>query len=239
MRAGSYPVAKETVFSYPLRNLEGGVMDIASYIDHTALKPEITPGDVERLCREAIENRFAAVCVNPLYVTAAAGWLARSKVGLATVVGFPLGASTTSIKAREAWEALQQGATEIDMVMSVGLFKAGELKSVERDVAEVVRVADDKLVKVILETGLLTRDEIMQACRLCADAGAAYVKTSTGFGPRGASVDDVRAMKEAVGGRCKVKASGGIRTREQALAMIEAGALRIGTSAGVIIVKGS
>ena len=213
-------------------------MDIASYIDHTALKPEVTPGDIERLCREAMENSFAAVCVNPLYVTAAAGWLKGSKVGLATVVGFPLGASTTSIKAREAWEAIQQGATEIDMVMSVGLFKAGDLKSVERDVAEVVRVADDKLVKVILETGLLSRDEIIMASSLSAAAGAAYVKTSTGFGPRGATVDDVQAMREAVGDRCKIKASGGIRTREQALAMIEAGASRIGTSAGVAIVTG-
>ena len=214
-------------------------MDLARYIDHTLLKPEATPADVEKLCREAADHGFAAVCVNPVFVELSAGFLKGTNVGLATVVGFPLGATTTSIKTREAWEALKQGATEIDMVMSVGFFKGGNLVAVQRDIAEVVRVAEGKIVKVILETSLLTPDEIATASKLSADAGAAYVKTSTGFGSRGASVEDVRKMKEAVGERCLIKASGGIRTREAALAMVEAGASRIGTSAGVAIVKGS
>ena len=213
-------------------------MDLARYIDHTLLKPEATPADVEKLCREAADHGFAAVCVNPVFVELSAGFLKGTNVGLATVVGFPLGATTTSIKTREAWEALKQGATEIDMVMSVGFFKGGNLVAVQRDIAEVVRVAEGKIVKVILETSLLTPDEIATASKLAADAGAAYVKTSTGFGSRGASVEDVRKMKEAVGERCLIKASGGIRTREVALAMVEAGASRIGTSAGVAIVTG-
>ena len=213
-------------------------MDLARAIDHTVLKPEATPADIEKLCREAMQHGFAAVCVNPVFVEQCAGLLKGSKVGLATVVGFPLGATTTSIKAREAWEAIRQGATEIDMVMAIGLFKGGNLVAVQRDIAEVVTASEGKIVKVILETSLLTPEEIATASRLAADAGAGYVKTSTGFGSRGASVEDVKTMKAAVGERCLIKASGGIRTREAAIAMIEAGASRIGTSAGVSIVKG-
>jgi len=212
-------------------------MDIASYIDHTALKPETTPSDVERLCREAREHRFAAVCVNPVHVALAASLLKGSGVLVAAVVGFPLGASTTGIKAREAAEAIGQGASEIDMVMSVGLFKGGDREAVGRDISEVVKAAAGHPVKVILETCLLDTGEIKAACLIAADSGAAFVKTSTGFGSRGATVEDVLTMKAAVGGRCRIKASGGIRTREQAMAMINAGASRIGTSAGVSIVS--
>ncbi|MFH0799008.1 MAG: deoxyribose-phosphate aldolase [Pseudomonadota bacterium] len=213
-------------------------MDIASYIDHTALKPETTPSDVEKLCREAREHRFAAVCVNPVHVALAASLLKGSGVLVASVVGFPLGASTTGIKARETSEAIGQGASEIDMVMSVGLFKGGDREAVGRDISEVVKAAAGHPVKVILETCLLDTGEIKAACLIAADSGAAFVKTSTGFGSRGATVEDVLAMKAAVGGRCRIKASGGIRTREQAMTMINAGASRIGTSAGVVIVSG-
>lgn len=214
-------------------------MELSSYIDHTLLKPEAKPADIEKLCQEAVKHRFAAVCVNPLFVELSAGLLSGSNVGLATVVGFPLGANTTSIKTREAWEALKKGATEIDMVMAVGLFKAGNLVAVQRDIAEVVTASDGKIVKVILETCYLTPEDIAAACRLAVDAGASYVKTSTGFGSRGATVEDVKTMKAAVGDRCLIKASGGIKTREAALSMIEAGASRIGTSSGVEIVKGA
>ncbi|HPQ80386.1 MAG TPA: deoxyribose-phosphate aldolase [bacterium] len=214
-------------------------MDISRYIDHTLLKADATSGQVEALCREALEHGFAAVCVNPVFVDLAAGLLRDSKVGVATVVGFPLGANTTSIKTREAWEALRQGAGEIDMVMSLGLFKAGNLVAVQRDISEVVTASEGKVVKVILETCYLSPDEIAAACKLAVDAGASYVKTSTGFGSRGATVEDVKAMKAAVGERCLIKASGGIKTREAALSMIEAGASRIGTSSGVAIVKGA
>ena len=213
-------------------------MDLSRFIDHTLLKPEATISDVEQLCHEAKEHNFAAVCVNPIYVARAANLLKGSGVGVATVAGFPLGSSTESIKVREAWEALKDGATEIDMVMSIGKFKSGEFDAVGHEIAEVVRVAEGKLIKVILETCLLSDEEIAKASLLAADAGAHYVKTSTGFSKGGATLEAVRAMKEAVGQRCKIKASGGIRTREQAIAMIDAGASRIGTSAGVAIVKG-
>ncbi|MFA4874281.1 MAG: deoxyribose-phosphate aldolase [bacterium] len=214
-------------------------MELAKYIDHTALKPETTPADIDKLCREALECRFAAVCVNPVFVPQASRALAGSGVLTATVVGFPLGATALDIKAKEAAYAIEQGAGEIDMVMAIGLFKGGDRAAVGRDIAAVVKAAGIHPVKVILETCLLTREEIIEASRIAADNGAAFVKTSTGFGSRGASVEDVLAMKEAVDGRCRIKASGGIRTREQAMAMIAAGATRIGTSAGVTIVKGA
>lgn len=214
-------------------------MDLAKYIDHTVLAADTTPQAIEKLCGEARDYGFKAVCVNPLFVTPAVAHLQGSSVLVATVVGFPLGANTTSIKVRETEEAIAQGATEIDMVMAVGLLKANEEKAVEQDIAAVVRASGKHAVKVILETCWLTPEEIARACKLAVQAGAAFVKTSTGFGSRGASLDDVRIMREAVAGRCEIKASGGIRTREQALAMIEAGATRIGTSSGVTIVKGA
>lgn len=213
-------------------------MNLAKYIDHTVLKPEATPSDIEKLCSEALEHRFAAVCVNPVFVPIASLALGVSGVGLATVVGFPLGATTTSIKVKEAKEAIEQGATEIDMVMAIGFFRGGDCDAMRRDIEGVIRAVGKIPVKVILETCLLSPDEIAKASRIAAGAGAAFVKTSTGFGSRGASIEDVLTMKEAVGGSCQIKASGGIRTREQAIAMIEAGATRIGTSAGVTIVRG-
>ena len=214
-------------------------MELAKYIDHTLLKPQAAPLDIDRLCAEAAEYGFAAVCVNPVYVPLCARLLDGRGVAVATVVGFPLGANAAVTKAREASLAVEQGAGEIDMVMAVGLFKGGEQGAVSDDIAGVVEAAAGRPVKVILETSLLSEEEIARASRLAADAGAAFVKTSTGFGSRGASVEDVRIMKEAVGEGCLVKASGGIRTREDAIAMIEAGAARIGTSAGVAIVRGS
>lgn len=212
-------------------------MDLAKYIDQTILKPEATVSDVERLCREAVQYKFAAVCINPVFVKHAAG-LIKGGVGLVTVIGFPLGATTSKIKAREASEAINDEAMEIDMVMAIGLFKGGDFEAVRKDIEEVVRASGKCPVKVILETCLLSPDEIKKASIISADAGAAFVKTSTGFNARGATIEDVRTMKAAVGDRCKIKASGGIRTREQALLMIEAGASRIGTSAGVEIVTG-
>ncbi len=214
-------------------------MNIAGMIDHTLLRPEATPADMERLCREAAAHRFAAVCVNPVYVGLAAKALDGSGVMVATVAGFPLGAVTTATKAAEAAEAIGEGASEVDMVMAVGLFKGGEHRAVGDDIAAVVKACGGRTVKVILETSLLSPEEIAKACRIAADSGAHFVKTSTGFGARGASLEDIRIMKEAVGARCHIKASGGIRTREQAVAMIEAGAQRLGTSAGVAILEGA
>ncbi len=214
-------------------------MDLARYIDHTLLAADATPQAVARLCAEAREHRFAAVCVNPLYVPEAVAALAGSGVLTATVAGFPLGATTTATKVAEAREAIAAGAAEVDMVMAIGRFKAGDHKAVRREIAQVVAACGDRPVKVILETCLLTPEEVAAAARIAAEAGAAFVKTSTGFGSRGASIEDVRIMQQAVAGRCQIKASGGIRTREQALAMIEAGATRIGTSCGVAIVSGS
>lgn len=212
-------------------------MNLASYIDHTILKADATLKDVEKVCAEAMDHHFAAVCVNPCFTAYAASLLKGESVGLATVVGFPLGASTIAVKVCETEDAIKNGATEIDMVMAIGFFKSGNFKRVEEDIREVVRVAGAKPVKVIIETCYLTPDEITKASLICADAGAAFVKTSTGFGSRGATVDDVKLIRAAVGSRCKIKASGGIKTKEQALAMIEAGALRIGTSSGVAIVS--
>lgn len=211
-------------------------MNLASYIDHTLLKADAAQKDVDKLCAEALEYNFAAVCVNPCFVPHAATLLKGGNVGLATVVGFPLGASTIAVKVRETEDAIKNGATEIDMVMAIGFFKSGNFKRVEEDIREVVLTATGKPVKVIIETCYLAPEEITKASIICADAGAAFVKTSTGFGSRGATVENVKQIKAAVGNRCKIKASGGIRTREQALAMIEAGAVRIGTSAGVAIV---
>ncbi|MFH1654594.1 MAG: deoxyribose-phosphate aldolase [Pseudomonadota bacterium] len=213
-------------------------MNLASYIDHTLLKPEATPKDVEHLCKEAVKHNFAAVCVNPIYVRLCSTLISGSPTGLATVVGFPLGANTSSIKTREAWEAINDGATEIDMVIALGFLKAGRYKEVANDIAEVVRICEDRCVKVIFETALLTKEEIIKACDISISAGAKFVKTSTGFSSRGATLEDIEIMRKAVGAKCKIKASGGIRTRDQALAMIKAGADRIGTSSGVLIVNG-
>ncbi len=212
---------------------------LAARIDHTLLRPEATPADVDRVCAEALRYGCAAVCVNPIYVARAAARLAGTPVRVATVVGFPLGASLTAAKVAEAALALGQGAHEIDMVLPVGLLKAGELAAVRADLQSVIAVchAAGALCKVILETALLTPEEKVLAARLAVEAGADFVKTSTGFGPGGATVEDVALLRRVVGPSIGVKAAGGIRTAEQAMAMIEAGASRLGTSATVAILE--
>lgn len=207
-------------------------------IDHTILSPAATPRDVERYCRETLEYGFWGVMVNPYYVSLAKAVIGnRAKV--MSVVGFPFGATKPFLKAREAEAALNDGADEIDMVMNIGAFKAGLYEVVEREVKAVASVVHDYggVLKVIIETGYLTPDEIAKASRLVVDAGADFVKTSTGYGPRGATVEDVEIIRRAVGDRAGVKAAGGIRTADQAIAMIKAGANRIGSSHGVDIIN--
>ena len=212
--------------------------ELARRIDHTALKSETTRGDVERICREAREHGFAAVCVAPVWVSAAARCLEGSPSRVCAVVGFPHGSSTAAIKGAEASRALDDGATELDMVMAVGLFKSGDFPAVESDIGAVVERARRRgaLVKVILEAALLSGEEKAKACRLAEAAGADFVKTSTGFGPGGATVEDVALMARTVGARLGVKAAGGIRALDFALALLDAGATRLGCSASVALV---
>lgn len=211
-------------------------MNIAGLIDHTALKPDTTKAQIEKLCSEAIEYGFASVCVNPCYVSLCSQLLKDSKIKVCTVIGFPLGATTTAIKAAEASEAIQNGAKEVDMVINVGAVKTGDFDYVKQDIAAVVQAAKGKaLVKVILETCLLTDEEKKVCCRICKEAGADFVKTSTGFSTGGATVEDIRLMRDIVKPDLGVKASGGIRDYETAKAMIDAGASRIGASASVAI----
>jgi deoxyribose-phosphate aldolase len=211
---------------------------LAALIDHTILAPEATATQVLRFCDEAIRHGFRAVCVNPVFVRLVAEALEGHPVSTCAVIGFPLGASVPEIKAAEAARAQADGATEIDMVIAMGALKAGELAQVEQDIACVRHACAGATLKVILETCLLTDDEKRTACRLARAAGADFVKTSTGFSRGGATVADVALMREAVGSGMGVKASGGVRTREVAEAMIAAGATRIGTSSGVAIVAG-
>lgn len=213
-------------------------MQLNTYIDHTLLKPEATTDMIKTLCEEARQHRFAAVCVNPCYVDLAAHLLAGSAVQVATVIGFPLGATLSAVKAFETREAVLCKADELDMVINLGAAKLGLWDAVTDDIRQVVAAADTSQVKVIIETGLLTDDEKKYACQAILKAGAAYVKTSTGFGPGGATIADIQLFKVVVGDQLKIKASGGIRTREQAEALIAAGANRLGTSAGVSLVKG-
>ncbi len=215
--------------------------DIASYIDHTLLKPEATPAEIEKLCKEAREFHFAAVCVNPPYVKQCGELLRGSNVAVAVVVGFPLGAHTTQAKVFETQQAIIDGATEIDMVINIGALKSKQDKLVLDDIRAVVDAAHRQgaIVKVIVEAALLTDEEKVRACKLAKEASADFVKTSTGFGPGGATVHDVELMSQAVNHELGVKAAGGIRTLEQAEAMIRAGATRIGASAGVKIVEES
>lgn len=214
--------------------------DLGRYIDHTLLKPDTTPAAIDVLCDEALEYGFAAVCVNPAWIRRAAQRVRGSGVKVASVVGFPLGANTPEIKAMEARRALRDGAREIDMVLNIGALKGGEYALVENDIARVTDACNEvgALNKVILETGLLTDEEKVIACQLAKAARAHYVKTSTGFSVGGATVFDVALMREAVGEGMGVKASGGIKTRQDAEQMIEAGATRIGASAGIKIVRG-
>jgi deoxyribose-phosphate aldolase len=215
-------------------------INLAKMIDHTLLKPDATPDQIAQLCFEARKYQFASVCVNPTWVKLCAQLLAGSPVKVCTVIGFPLGATASEVKAFEAANAIDQGATEIDMVINIGALKARELEVVAQDIRGVVKVAHSRgaIVKVILETSLLTDEEKTIACMLSKEAGADFVKTSTGFAGGGATVHDVALMRRVVGPEMGVKASGGVRTYEDAESMIKAGATRIGASAGVKIVQG-
>lgn len=208
------------------------------YIDHTLLKPEATPSQIEKLCAEAKEYQFASVCVNTCYVPLCSKLLAGGGVAVCCVVGFPLGAMLTEAKAAETRLAVAAGAQEVDMVINVGRAKAGDWDYVEGDIRAVVEAAGSAHVKVILECCLLTDGEKERACACAKAAGAAFVKTSTGFSTGGATVHDVALLRKAVGPDMGVKAAGGVRTRADALAMLEAGANRLGASAGIAIVKG-
>jgi len=211
---------------------------LASRIDHTLLAPDASRARIAQLCAEARAHGFYSVCVNSGQVPYAAEQLAGSAVKVCAVVGFPLGAGLSAAKAFEAAQAIAAGAGEIDMVLNIGWLKDGLLDEVAADIAEVLAACGAVPLKVILETGLLDDDQKRQACRICRDLGVAFVKTSTGFGHGGATLEDVRLMREEVGPELGVKASGGVRDRATALAMLEAGATRLGTSSGVAIVGG-
>ncbi len=210
--------------------------ELAAYIDHTALKPETLTLDIEKLCAEAHQHQFAAVCIAPRHVPLAAHLLKGSDVHLATVVGFPHGDTLSRAKAQETRDAIDAGAEEIDMVIAIGAARQGDWKYLHDDIAAVVHAARGAaILKVILENAYLNADQIARACQIAKAAGADYVKTSTGFAASGAKIDDVRLMREVVGEEMGVKAAGGIRDLETALAMIEAGASRLGCSASIAI----
>ena len=213
-------------------------MKLNKYIDHTLLKPEASEEQILKLIEEAKVYDFASICVNPTWIEFAAEQLKGSDVKVCVPIGFPLGANTSDVKAFETKDAIQKGAGEVDMVINVGALKSKDYDLVERDIRAVVEAANGTLVKVILETCLLTDEEKVKACQLAQKAGADFVKTSTGFSTGGATVEDVALMRKTVGPDIGVKASGGARSYEDALAFIEAGATRIGTSAGVAIMKG-
>jgi deoxyribose-phosphate aldolase len=217
----------------------GAPEGIASMIDHTLLKPDATRQQIEELCREAAQFKFATVCVNPTWVATCARLLAGSGVGVCSVVGFPLGATTADVKGYETRRVIFDGAREVDMVINVGALKSGDFRVVERDIESVTSPSREcgVLSKVIIEAALLTDDEKVTACTLAKAAGADYVKTSTGFGPGGATASDVALMRRIVGAEMGVKAAGGVRDLEGVKAMIAAGATRVGASAGVKIVK--
>ena len=214
-------------------------MELNKYIDHTLLKADATSEQITKLCNEAKEYNFASVCVNTCYVPLAKQLLQGSDVNVCCVVGFPLGAMDSKSKAFETKTAVENGATEIDMVINIGALKQGNLEYVEKDIKAVVDAAKPAIVKVIIETCLLTQEEKVAACKASMKAGAAFVKTSTGFSTAGATSEDVALMKATVNGVCKVKAAGGIRSYEDAMKMINAGADRLGCSAGIKIMEGS
>lgn len=213
-------------------------MKLNKYIDHTLLKQDATVEQIDRLLSEAKDYDFASVCVNPCWVAHAKSGLENTDVKVCTVVGFPLGATTSAVKAYETKEAIQNGADEIDMVINVGALKSGNAAVVESDIRAVVEASGDKLVKVIIEACLLTDEEKVLACQLAQKAGADFVKTSTGFSTGGATLPDVQLMRQIVGPDMGVKAAGGARSYADAVAFVEAGATRIGTSSGVAILKG-
>ena len=210
----------------------------SKYFDHTILKADAKKEDIEKICKEAIEYKFASVCVNSYWTRYVAQLLSNSDVSVCTVVGFPLGAMSTKAKAYETSCAVEDGADEIDMVINAGELKAGNLEAVFEDIKAVRGQCEGKILKVIIETCYLTEDEKKTACELAVKAKADFVKTSTGFGCGGATVEDVALMKSVVSGKAKVKASGGIRNSQTAKAMVEAGADRLGTSATIAIVEG-
>lgn len=214
-------------------------MSIARMIDHTMLKADAVQADIAKLVEEAKQYQFASVCVNPTWVAYCAEQLAGTEVKVCTVIGFPLGASTSAVKALETQDAIANGATEVDMVINIGELKAGNDEFVLKDIEAVVKAASDKaLVKVIIETCLLTDEQKVRACELAVKAGADFVKTSTGFSTGGATREDVALMRKTVGQQTGVKASGGVRSLEDVNNMIEAGATRIGASSGVSIMNG-
>lgn len=214
------------------------MINLEKYIDHTLLKPTATFNEIEKLCQEAIDYQFFSVCVNSGYVPFAKQILKNTDVKVCSVVGFPLGAMSPLAKIYETSQALKDGADEIDMVMNVGYFKTGQIAKVLDEITQIKRETDKKILKVILETCFLTDEQKKLACQVCVDAGADFVKTSTGFGSGGATLQDVILMRDIVAGKAKVKASGGIRDQKTALEYIALGVERIGTSNGIAIVKG-
>lgn len=214
--------------------------NLAKYIDHTLLKPESTKKQIDKIIEEAIQYEFASVCINPTWVAHCYERLKNTSVKVCTVIGFPLGATSTETKVFETMQAIKDGATEVDMVINIGELKSGNLEKVKNDIVAVVQATKgDALTKVIIETSLLTDEEKITACKLAKEADANYVKTSTGFSNGGATIEDIRLMRETVGPDMGVKASGGVRDLQTMKAMIEAGATRIGASAGVEILKGN
>ena len=211
-------------------------MEMNKYIDHTLLKADATYDKIETLCQEAKEYDFASVCVNSYWVKTCAELLKDTDVKVCTVIGFPLGAMSIKAKAFETSTAIEDGASEVDMVINIGELKAGHYDAVLEDIKAVVEAAKGNCVKVILENCLLTKEEIVKACELCVEAKATFVKTSTGFSTSGATVEDVKLMKDTVKNACLVKAAGGVRTHEDMVKIVEAGADRIGTSAGCSLV---
>ena len=213
--------------------------NMAKYIDHTILNADATEKDIQRICIEAKEYDFKTVCLNPGWVDYAAHLLEGTDVGITTVIGFPLGANTSEIKAAEAKQAVEKSVSDVDMVINIGALKNEDYPTVLNDIKAVVNAVDGKaIVKVIIETSLLNKTEKISACELAKQAGADFVKTSTGFSTGGATIDDVKLMRATVGPKMGVKASGGVRSYEDAVAMIEAGATRIGASSGIAIVQG-
>jgi deoxyribose-phosphate aldolase len=210
---------------------------LAQLIDQSVLRPDATINDVAQACEDAKRYGFACVVVNGSHVTRARDLLAGTLIKVCAVVGFPLGASTTTVKIVEAMEAMKNGASELDIVVNLGMVKSGKLDFVEIDLKNVIAMTPQKVHKIILETGFLTPDEITRVCKLALRAGAEFVKTSTGFGPRGATVEDIRLIREAVGAECRIKASGGIRDLAGVENLAAAGAERIGTSSGPAIME--
>lgn len=212
---------------------------IAKFIDHTLLKPEATADEIKKLCEEAREYDFKTVCVNPTWVDYSVQLLEGTDVGVTTVIGFPLGANTPEIKAAEAKQAVEKGAADVDMVINIGALKSEDYDAVTDDIKAVVDAVNrEAIVKVIIETALLTKTEKIRACELAKEAGADFVKTSTGFSTGGATLEDVKLMRATVGPKMGVKASGGVRSYEDAMEMVDAGATRIGASSGIAIVEG-